>query len=103
MKDIVNLINYEKSAMVLSFILCLCLVGPGALRTAYGQGAVETVGTMEISQDIDNGVSPEIGICVVTFDNNTKVVEKDWKLKRDPYIIPDNDIRILFLNQICPF
>ena len=58
MKDIVNLINYEKSAMILSFILCLCLVGPGALQTAYGQGSlVETVGTMEISQDIDNGVN----------------------------------------------
>jgi hypothetical protein len=55
MRDIVNLINYKKSAMVLGFILCLCLVGPGALQTAYGQGAVETVGTMEISQDIDNG------------------------------------------------
>ena len=58
MKDIVNLINYEKSAIALSFILCLCLVGPGALQTAYGQGsAVETIGTMEISQQIDNGVN----------------------------------------------
>jgi ribosome-associated translation inhibitor RaiA len=58
MKDIVNLINYEKSAIALSFILCLCLVGPGALQTAYGQGSlVETVGTMEISQQIDNGVN----------------------------------------------
>ena len=58
MKDVVNLINYEKSAIVLSFILCLCLVGPGALRTAYGQGSlVETVGTMEISQEVDNGVN----------------------------------------------
>jgi len=58
MKDIVNLINYEKSAIALSFILCLCLVGPGALRTAYGQGSlVETVGTMEISQEVDNGAN----------------------------------------------
>ena len=58
MKDIVNLINYEKSAIILSLILCLCLVGPGALQTAYGEGtAVETLGTMEISQDVDNGVS----------------------------------------------
>jgi ribosome-associated translation inhibitor RaiA len=58
MKDIVNLINYEKSAIILSLILCLCLAGPGALQTAYGEGtAVETIGTMEISQDVDNGVS----------------------------------------------
>jgi hypothetical protein len=57
MKDIVNLINYEKYAVALSFILCLCMVGPGALRTAYGQGALETIGTMEISQQIDNGVN----------------------------------------------
>ena len=58
MRDIVNLINYKKSAMVLNFILCLCLVGPGALRMAYGQGTlVETVGTMEISQQVDNGVN----------------------------------------------
>jgi ribosome-associated translation inhibitor RaiA len=58
MKDIVNLINYEKSAIALSFILCLCLVGLGALRMAYGQGSlVETVGTMEISQQVDNGVN----------------------------------------------
>lgn len=53
-----NLINYEKSVIFLSFILCFCLVGPGALRMAYGQGSlVETVGTMEISQQIDNGVN----------------------------------------------
>ena len=58
MTDIVNLINYKKSAIFLSFILCLCLVGPGALRMAYGQGTlVETVGTMEISQEIDNGAN----------------------------------------------
>ncbi len=58
MRDIVNLINYEKSVIFLSFILCLCLVGPGALRTAYGQGSlVETVGTMEICQEVDNGVN----------------------------------------------
>jgi hypothetical protein len=58
MKDIVNLINYKKLAMGLSFILCLCLVGPGVLQTAYGQGTlVETVGTMEISQEVDNGVN----------------------------------------------
>ncbi len=58
MKDIVNLINYEKSVRVLNFILCLCLVGPGALQTAYGQGSlVETVGTMEIGQEVDNGVN----------------------------------------------
>ena len=58
MQGIVNLINYEKSAIVLSFILCLCLVGPGALQTAYGEGTlVETVGTMEIGQEVDNGVN----------------------------------------------
>ena len=57
MKDIVNLINYKKSTIILSLILCLCLVGPGALRMAYGQGSlVETVGTMEIGQEVDNGV-----------------------------------------------
>ena len=57
-KDIVSLINYKKSAMVLGFILYLCLVRPGALRIAYGQGSlVETVGTMEISQEVDNGVN----------------------------------------------
>ena len=56
--DIVNLINHEKSVIFLSFILCFCLVGPGALRMAYGQGSlVETVGTMEISQEVDNGVN----------------------------------------------
>jgi ribosome-associated translation inhibitor RaiA len=56
--DIVNPINYEKSVIFLSFILCLCLAGPGVLRMAYGQGTlVETVGTMEISQQIDNGVN----------------------------------------------
>lgn len=53
-----NPINYEKSVIFLSFILCLCLVGPGALRMAYGQGSlVETVGTMEIGQEVDNGVN----------------------------------------------
>jgi hypothetical protein len=58
MKDIVNLINYKKLAMVLSFVFCLCLVGPSALQKAYGQGTlVETVGTMEISQQVDNGVN----------------------------------------------
>jgi ribosome-associated translation inhibitor RaiA len=57
MKDIVNLINHKKLVMALGFVLCLCLVGPGALQTAYGQGALETVGTMELSQDIDNGVN----------------------------------------------
>lgn len=58
MQDIVNLINYKKSAMALSFILCLCLVGPGALQKAYGQGTlVETVGTMEIGQEVDNSVN----------------------------------------------
>ena len=58
MKDIVNLINYKKSTIILSLILCLCLVGPGALRMAYGQGSlVETVGTMEIGQEVDNGVN----------------------------------------------
>jgi hypothetical protein len=55
--DIVNLISYEKS-VILSFILCFCLAGPGVLRMAYGQGTlVETVGTMEISQQVDNGVN----------------------------------------------
>lgn len=58
MKDIVNLINHKKSAMALSFILCLCLAGPGALQTAYGQGTlVETVGTMEIQQQVEQGVN----------------------------------------------
>jgi hypothetical protein len=57
MKDIVNLINYEKYAIALSFILCLCLVVPCALQTAYGQGALETVGTMEISQQVDSGAN----------------------------------------------
>jgi hypothetical protein len=58
MKDIVNLINYKKSAIAMSFVLCLCLLGPGVLQTAYGQGTlVETVGTMEIGQQVDNGVS----------------------------------------------
>ena len=58
MADIVNLRNYKKSVIFLSFILCLCLAGPGALRMAYGQGTlVETVGTMEISQQVDNGVN----------------------------------------------
>ena len=58
MKDIVNLINCEKSVIFLSFILCFCLVGPGTLQTAYGQGSlVETVGTMEIGQEVDNGVN----------------------------------------------
>jgi hypothetical protein len=58
MKDIVNLINNEKYAITMSFILCLCMVGPGALRTAYGQGSlVETVGTMEISQQVDNAAN----------------------------------------------
>lgn len=53
-----NLINYEKSVIFLSFILCFCLVGPGDLRMAYGQGTlVETVGTMEIGQEVDNGVN----------------------------------------------
>ena len=53
-----NLISYEKSVVFLSFILCLCLVGPGVLRMAYGQGTlVETVGTMEISQQVDNGIN----------------------------------------------
>jgi hypothetical protein len=61
MKDIVNLINYKKSAMVLSFILCLCLAGPGALQTAYGDGTlVETVGTMEIGQEVDNGANRSV-------------------------------------------
>jgi hypothetical protein len=61
MKDIVNLINYKKSAMMLSFILCLCLVGPGALQTAYGQGSlVETVGTMEIGQEVDNAANRSV-------------------------------------------
>jgi hypothetical protein len=56
--DIVNLRNYKKSVIFLSFILCFCLAGPGALRMAYGQGTlVETVGTMEISQQVDNGVN----------------------------------------------
>jgi len=56
--DIVNLRNYKKSVIFLSFILCLFLAGPGALRMAYGQGTlVETVGTMEISQQVDNGVN----------------------------------------------
>jgi|GEM_PF-1353744 len=54
MKDIVNMINHK---MALSFILCLCLVVPCALQTAYGQGALETVGTMEISQQVDSGVN----------------------------------------------
>jgi hypothetical protein len=58
MKDIVNLIKCEKSAISLSVILCLCLAGPGALRTAYGQGSlVETVGTMEIGQQVDNATN----------------------------------------------
>lgn len=53
-----SLISCEKSAIFLSIILCLCLVGPGVLRMAYGQGTlVETVGTMEISQQVDNGVN----------------------------------------------
>jgi hypothetical protein len=58
MKDIVNLISYKKSAMVISFILCFCLAGPGALQKAYGQGSlVETVGTMEIGQEVDNAAN----------------------------------------------
>jgi hypothetical protein len=58
MQDIVNLINHEKSAIVLGFILCLCLVLSGSVRPAYGQGTlVETVGTMEISQEVDNGAN----------------------------------------------
>ena len=53
-----NLTNYEKSVILLIFILCLCLAGPGVLRMAYGQGTlVETVGTMEISQQVDNGAN----------------------------------------------
>jgi hypothetical protein len=56
--DIVNLINHKISAMLLSFILCICLAGPGVLQKAYGQGSlVETVGTMEISQQVDNGAN----------------------------------------------
>jgi hypothetical protein len=61
MEDIVNLINYEKSVMFLSFILCFCLVCPGVLQTAYGQGTlVETVGTMEIGQEVDNGANQSV-------------------------------------------
>lgn len=58
MQDIVNLINYKISVIAIICILCLCMVGPGALRTAYGQGTlVETVGTMEISQQVDNATN----------------------------------------------
>ncbi len=57
MKDIVNLINHKRYVTVLSFVLCFCLVGPGALRTSYGQGALETVGTMEISQQVDDAAN----------------------------------------------
>jgi hypothetical protein len=56
-KDIMNMIKYEKSIVILGIVICLCLVGPGALRTGYGQGAVETVGTMEIGQEVDNAAS----------------------------------------------
>ena len=58
MKDIVNLINCKKWVMTLSFVLCLCMAGPVALRVAYGQGTlVETVGTMEIGQEVDNAAN----------------------------------------------
>lgn len=58
MQDIVNLTSYEKSAMALGFVLCLCLVVPCDLQTAYGLGtAIEAVETMEVSQQVDNGAS----------------------------------------------
>jgi hypothetical protein len=58
MTDIVNLRKCKISVIFMGVILCLCLVGPGALRIAYGQGSlVETVGTMEISQEVDNGAN----------------------------------------------
>ena len=53
-----NMIKYENSIITLCIVLCFCLVGPGVLRTAYGEGTlVETVGTMEISQQVDNATS----------------------------------------------
>jgi ribosome-associated translation inhibitor RaiA len=87
MRDIVNLINYKKSAMVLGFILCLCLVGPGALRMAYGQGSlVETVGTMEISQQIDNGADRATPKKVL----NTKKLAPDANAVAEPNRAPAN-------------
>jgi hypothetical protein len=58
MKDIMNMKKYDKSIITLGIILCLCLVGPGTSLTAYAEGTlVETVGTMEISQQVDNATS----------------------------------------------
>lgn len=58
MGETTNLINCTVKAVIPSFILCLCLLSSGALRRAYGQeSAAETVGTMEISQQVDNGVN----------------------------------------------
>lgn len=78
--DIVNSISYEKSVIFLSFILCLCLIGPGALRMAYGQGSlVETVGTMEIGQEVDNGVNqnaPKRGVDTKKPTQDTNDVTK---------------------------
>jgi hypothetical protein len=55
---IMNIKKYNKSTIMLSAMLCLCVIGTGALRDAYGQGSlVETVGTMEISQEVDNAAN----------------------------------------------
>jgi hypothetical protein len=58
MADNVNMKNINNSVIFINLIICLCLVGPGALQKAYGQGTlVETVGTMEIGQQVDNGTT----------------------------------------------
>jgi hypothetical protein len=53
-----NIMKYKKLTIALGTILCLCMIGPGALQNVYGQGSlVETVGTMEIGQEVDNAAT----------------------------------------------
>jgi hypothetical protein len=50
--------KYNKYTIVLGTALWLCMAGPGVLRDTYGQGSlVETVGTMEIGQEVDSAAN----------------------------------------------
>jgi len=86
--NIVNLISYEKSAVFLSFILCFCLAAPGVLRNAYADGTLEeTVGTMEIGQEIDNGVNQNVPKGKV---NNQKPAQDTNNVTGMPSRVPAN-------------
>jgi hypothetical protein len=56
--DRMNIKRYNICIIMLGLLICIYIAGPGNTSTAYGQGtAAEALGTMELSQEVDNAAN----------------------------------------------